>query len=157
MSEMTTEDTVYITYIAAAPEKIWTALTSSEFTTRYFFGRSVESDWRQGSTWTLRMPDGREDIVGVVREANPPRRLVLTWNIAWAEFPQAIVAYDIEDAGNGVTRLTMTESHPTPLAKNLLEGGRKGWPMILSGLKSLLETGKPLGLPTPTPPKELQT
>lgn len=157
-SDLTTEDTVYVTYIAAAPEQVWRALTESAFTARYFFGRSVESDWRAGSKWLLRMPDGREDIVGVVRECDPPRRLVLTWNIAWApgQFPECVVTYDIEQAFDGVVRLTMTEAHPTPIAKGLLEGGRKGWPMILSGLKSLLETGKALNVPTPMPPKELQ-
>ena len=54
--------------------------------------------------------------------------------------------------GPAVVRLTMTEAHPTPIPAYLLEGGRTGWPMILSGLKSLLETGKPLPLPVPQAP-----
>ena len=60
--ELTTESTVYVTYIASTPEKIWPALTSSEFTTQYFFGRSVESDWKGGSPWLLRRPDGTVDV-----------------------------------------------------------------------------------------------
>ena len=64
-----------------------------------------------------------------------------------------MVTYEIEAAGEGVVRLTMTEAHPTPIPAYLLEGGRRGWPMILSGLKSLLETGKPLAIPVPQPPK----
>lgn len=153
--DLTGESTIYVIYIAAAPGKVWDALTSSEFTTRYFFGRSVESDWKQGSPWVLRMPDGRIDVKGEVRESDPPRRLVVTWNVDWIEPrpPECIVSYDIEDVGGGVVRLTMTEAHPTPIPRAWLEGGRKGWPMILSGLKSLLETGKALSMPVPQPPK----
>jgi len=156
MTEMTTESTVYVIYIATVPEKVWAALTSSAFTTQYFFGRSVESDWKQGSPWILRKPDGSVDVSGEVRQSDPPRKLVVSWNIDWAEtkLPECIVTYDIEPAGENLVRLTMTEAHPTPIPANLLEGGRKGWPMILSGLKSLLETGKPLNIPVPEPPKE---
>jgi len=156
--DLTNEATVYSIYIASTPQKVWDALTKTEFTTKYFFGRSVESDWKKGSSWLLRMPDGRVDVKGLVREANPPKKLVVTWNIDWAPMPlpEAIVTYEIEDLGTGVVRLTMTEDHPTPIPAKLLEGGRKGWPMILSGLKSLVETGKPLPMPTPQPPKELQ-
>ncbi len=156
MSETTTESTAYVTYIAAAPEKVWAALTSSEFTTRYFFGRSVESDWKKGSPWILRMADGRVDVRGEVRESDPPRQLVVSWNIDWSEtkLPESMVTYDIEKLGDSLVRLTMTEAHPTPIPAYLLEGGRRGWPMILSGLKSLLETGRPLGIPVPQPPKK---
>lgn len=156
MSELTNESTIYVTYIASAPDKVWAALTSSAFTTRYFFGRSVESDWKEGSPWLLRMPDGRIDVKGTVREAMPPKKLVVTWNVDWMDAPECTVIYEIEDVGGGVVRLTMTEEHPTPIPRVWLEGGRKGWPMILSGLKSLLETGRPLGLPTPMPPKEMK-
>lgn len=150
---MTSESTVYVTYIASTPQTVWEALTSSDFTTQYFFGRSIESDWRTGSPWMLRKPDGSADVGGTVREAHPPGRLALTWVVAWMDLPEAIVTYEIDDLGGGVVRLTMTEAHPTPIPAHLLEGGRRGWPMILSGLKSLLETGKPLAIPTPQPPK----
>jgi uncharacterized protein YndB with AHSA1/START domain len=157
-SRLTTESTVYVIYIAAAPERVWEALTSSAFTKRYFFGRSVESDWRKGSPWMLRKPDGAVDVRGEVRESDPPRKLVVSWKVEGIEefknLPESIVSYEIESAGDGVVRLTMTEAHPTPIPAYLLEGGRRGWPMILSGLKSLLETGKPLALATPKPPKE---
>ena len=155
---LTTESSVYVTYIASTPEKVWAALTSSEFTTRYFFGRGVESDWEAGSPWILRRPDGTVDVRGVVRESHPPRRLVVSWNAEGQGeleyLPECIVTYEIEGAGEGVVRLTMTEAHPTPIPACLLEGGRHGWPMILSGLKSLLETGRPLPIPMPRPPKE---
>jgi uncharacterized protein YndB with AHSA1/START domain len=156
MTELTTESTVYVTYIAASPEQVWAALTSSEFTTQYFFGRSVESDWKTGSPWILRMPDGRIDVRGEVRESDPPRKLVVSWIVDWSEtkLPESIVTYDLEQIGENLVRLTMTEAHPTPIPTYLLEGGRRGWPMILSGLKSLLETGKPLHIPVPQPPKK---
>jgi uncharacterized protein YndB with AHSA1/START domain len=155
---MTTESTVYVIYIASTPQKVWAALTSSEFTTQYFFGRSVESDWKQGSPWMLRKPDGTIDVCGEVRECDPPRKLVVSWKVEGHEefkhLPESIISYEIEMVGENVVRLTMTEAHPTPIPAYLLEGGRRGWPMILSGLKSLLETGKPLALPIPQPPKE---
>jgi uncharacterized protein YndB with AHSA1/START domain len=154
---MTTESTVYVIYIAASPERVWAALTSSEFTTRYFFGRSVESDWQKGSPWLLRMPDGRVDVRGEVHESDPPRKLKVSWNIDWSDtkFPECFVIYEIEPLGDKLVRLTMTEAHPTPIPEELLEGGRKGWPMILSSLKSLLETGAPLDIPVPQPPEAL--
>ncbi len=156
--EMTTASTVYVTYIASAAEKVWQALTSSDFTRQYFFRRSVESDWKTGSPWLLRKPDGTADVHGVVRESDPPRKLVVSWNVEvpveMKKFPECFVSYEIEPVGDGVVRLTMTEAHPTPIPAYLLEGGRKGWPMILSGLKSLLETGKPLSIPIPQPPKK---
>jgi len=156
MTDLTTESTVYAIYIAATAEKVWEALTTSRFTTQYFFGRTVESDWKKGSPWILRKPDGTVDVRGEVREADPPRKLTVSWNVDWIaeKLPEAIVTYEIEAAGDGVVRLTMTEAHPTPIPAYLLEGGRKGWPMILSGLKSLLETGKPLAVATPQPPKK---
>jgi uncharacterized protein YndB with AHSA1/START domain len=156
MTELTTESTIYVTYIATTPEKLWSALTSSEFTTQYFAGNSIESDWKTGSPWLLRMPDGRINLKGEVRLSDPPRKLVLSMKVEWIEalrdLPEAIVTYEIEPIANGVLRLSMTEAHPTPIPADLLEGGRKGWPMILSGLKSLLETGRPLNLPFPEPP-----
>lgn len=157
-TRMTTESTVYVTYIASTPEKVWAALTSSEFTSQYFFGRSVESDWKVGSPWGLRKPGGAPDVTGVVRESDPPKKLVVSWKVEgppeFKDLPECLVTYEIEPFGDHVVRLTMIEAHPTPIPAHLLEGGRRGWPMILSGLKSLLETGKPLPIPTPQPPKQ---
>lgn len=155
---LTTESTVYVTYIAAAPERVWAALTDSRFTSQYFFGRAVESDWKTGSGWLLRRPDGTVDVRGEVHECDPAKKLVVSWRVEGSpelkNLPEAIVTYEIDDLGDGVVRLTMTEAHPTPIPAHLLAGGRKGWPMILSGLKSLLETGKPLPLATPQQPRK---
>ncbi len=94
--------TVYVTYIASTPEKVWAALTSAEFTTQYFFGRSVEIEHKVGGDFTMRMPDGRFDIKGRVVEWDPPRRLTVTWGVAFEEFrelPESLVTYDIEPMG----------------------------------------------------------
>jgi uncharacterized protein YndB with AHSA1/START domain len=67
--------TVYVTYIASTPEKVWEALISSEFTRQFFFGRSVEIEPKVGGSFAMRMPDGKFDIKGEVIEWDPPRRL----------------------------------------------------------------------------------
>lgn len=89
MTDLTTEDTVYVIYIATTPEKVWVALTSSAFTTKYFFGRTVESDWKKGSKWLLRMPDGRVEVVGVVRESDVENSKII---VAVAEGWPAVLA-----------------------------------------------------------------
>jgi len=140
-------DTVYISYIVATPERVWHALTNGEMTRQYFFGRRIESDWNVGSHWTLWMENGRVDCSGKVLESDPPRRLSITWRVEWMEelrnLPDTIVTYQIDPLGE-VVRLTMTESHPELKEEKYLEGGRAGWPIIISGLKTLLETGNPL-------------
>ena len=138
---------VYVTYIATTPEKVWEALTSPQITPLYFFGRRAESDWQVGSTFKMWQEDGTLDVQGKVLEADPPRRLSVTWHVEWLEefrhLPEVIVTYQIDDLG-GLARLTMTESHPTPIDPKYYEGGRRGWPIIMSGLKSYLETGRAL-------------
>ena len=149
--------TVYVSYIASTPQKIWDALTQSEFTRQYFFGRSIEIEPRAGGAFILRMPDGRVDVRGKVVTWDPPHRLALTWLVDWIEdmrdLPECLVSYDIVQAGDAV-RLTMTEAHQWDVPDDLLCGGRAGWPAILSSLKSVLETGKPL-LIRMEPPKEM--
>src|SRR3954470_12976658 len=106
--ELTTESTVYVTYIATTPERVWAALTSGEFTRQYFFGRSVESDWQQGSPWLLRKPDRTADGRGEGRERGPPRKLVISWRVEAEQFrhlPECIVSYELEPAGEGTIRL----------------------------------------------------
>jgi len=150
--------TVYVTYIASTPEKVWAALTSPEFTRQYFFGRTIEIEPKEDGGFVLRMPDGRVDVKGRVVEWNPPRRLSVTWTVDWnpqmRELPECLVTYDIEQAGDAV-RLTMTEAHQWDVPDDLLAGGRMGWPAILSSLKSVLETGKPLAIKMAPPQKML--
>jgi uncharacterized protein YndB with AHSA1/START domain len=149
--------TVYVTFIAATPEKVWQALTSSEFTRKYFWDRTVEIGPKAGGAFALRLPDGRVNVQGEVVEYDPPRKLTYTWRVEWPEefrkLPACLVSYEIAPAGEAV-RLTMTESHSWDVPDAILSGGRIGWPAVLSSLKSLLETGKPLAIKM-EPPREM--
>lgn len=139
--------TIYVTYIATRPQKIWHALTREEFTKQYFFGRRIELESKRGGAFRFWQQDGTLDVEGKVVECDPPRKLSVTWRVMWIEemrkLPDCLVTYQIDDLGK-VVRLTMTEAHQIELDEKILEGGRRGWPAVLSGLKSLLETGKPL-------------
>ena len=149
---------VYIIYIAATPEKVWEALTSAAFSKQYFFGNSVEIEQRIGGACVVRTPDGALHISGEVMECDPPRRLSFTFNVNWPALIEklgaTLVTYEIEQAGDAV-RLTMSESHDRSLSDDILSGGRQGWPAILSGLKSVLETGKPLAVKMSPPQRML--
>ena len=149
--------TVYTIYIASTPEKVWEALTSSEFSRKYFFGNSVEVDLRVGGAYIVRTPDGALHISGEVVECVAPRKLTVTFNVNWPELIEklgpTLVTYEIEQAGEAV-RLTMTETHDRILDDDILSGGRQGWPAILSSLKSLLETGQPLTVKM-APPQQM--
>jgi uncharacterized protein YndB with AHSA1/START domain len=137
--------TVYVTYIAATPEKVWRALIAPEFTRKYFWDRTIVLEPRRGGAFVLRLPDGRVNVAGKVIDYDPPRKLSVTWRVEWPEdfrkLPECLVSYEIAPAGDAV-RLTMTESHSWDVPEAILSGGRMGWPAVLSGLKSLLETGK---------------
>jgi uncharacterized protein YndB with AHSA1/START domain len=150
--------TVYTIYIASTPEKVWEALTSAEFSRKYFFGNAVEVDLRIGGAYVVRTPDGALHISGEVIECDPPRKLTVTFNVDWPELIEklgpTLVTYEIEPAGD-VVRLTMSEAHDRPLSDDILSGGRTGWPAILSSLKSLLETGQPLVIKMAPPQRML--
>jgi uncharacterized protein YndB with AHSA1/START domain len=150
---------VYTIYIASSPEQVWQALTSAEFSRKYFFGNAVEVELRVGGAYVVRAPDGALHISGEVIECDPPRRLTVTFNVNWPDLIErlgpTLVTYEIEPAGDAV-RLTMTESHDRPLSDDILSGGRSGWPAILSSLKSLLETGAALAIKMEPPKRMLE-
>ena len=139
----------YVTYIITTPEKLWTALTNAEFTRRYFFGRSIESAWKIGSPIKYWQDDGTLDVSGRVLVCDPPRFVSFTWHVEWIEefrnLPAAVVAFRLDPLGeDSVVRLTLEEYYPAAIDPKYFEGSRRGWPAILSGLKTLLETGQPL-------------
>jgi uncharacterized protein YndB with AHSA1/START domain len=141
-------DTVYTIYIAATPEQVWQALTTAEFSRKYFVGLAVEVDLKVGGAFFLRKPDGTVHVDGEVVVCDPPRKLAVTWNVNWPgmeKLGRTLVTYEIGQAGEAV-KLTMTESHDRPISDDILAGGRQGWPAILSSLKSVLETGRPLSV-----------
>ncbi len=135
---------VFTTFIRATPEAVWRALTDSDFTTRYWYGSTVHSDWTAGAPWELRT-NGQAGIAGEVLEADPPRRLVMTYKQVWGggdDVPSR-VTFEIDPAGPGLQKLTLV--HETePGTSTQIADAAAGWPFILAGLKTLLETGQPM-------------
>src|SRR3984893_18324874 len=118
---------VYTIYIASTPEKVWQALTTAEFSRKYFFGNTVEVDLKVGGAYVVRQPDGSVHISGEVLECVPLRKLTVTFNVNWPALIEklgpTLVTYEIEPAGDAV-RLTMTESHDRPISDDILSRGR---------------------------------
>jgi uncharacterized protein YndB with AHSA1/START domain/DNA-binding transcriptional ArsR family regulator len=147
---MTSEPTsvptyVYVTYIRATPEQVWQALTDADLTARYW-GHANVSDWRPGSTWEHRRVDGSGavDVVGRVIEAEPPTRLVVTFDDApdpGSPREPSVVTFLVEPYQD-IVRLTVTHENLANL--DMLNGISQGWPAVLANLKSLLETGEVL-------------
>ncbi len=134
---------VYVTFIRTTPEKLWEALKDPQFTRRYWFGIAIESSWTKGSPWKMSHEDGRVDSTGEVLEIDPPRRLVLRWQHESkaelkAEGPSRCT-FEIEPVATAV-KLTITHEIERPSSK-LITAVSGGWPLVLSNLKSLLETG----------------
>ena len=145
---MSKPEFVYTTYIETTPEKLWQALTDGNFTERYWFGARLKSDWKVGSSFEMVRSDGTVSDAGKVVEYDPPRRLAYTFvNLSDKyknEFP-ALATFVLEPYGK-LVKLTLTHEGFAEGGK-MLSGVSKGWPAILSGLKSLLETGQPLEIP----------
>ncbi|MER5913971.1 metalloregulator ArsR/SmtB family transcription factor [Streptomyces sp. NPDC001982] len=136
---------VYVTYIRAAAEQVWQALTDADLTARYW-GHANVSDWQPGSTWEHRRVDGSDavDVVGRVIEAEPPTRLVITFEDkpeAEAVRKPSVVTFLVEPHQD-IVRLTVT--HENLPNQEMLNGISQGWPAVLANLKSLLETGEVL-------------
>ena len=134
---------VYQIFIKATPEQVWDAITKPEFTERYFHGVRVEL---AGGRRISRGPDGVAWGDEAVTEMDPPRRLVHEWRSAWdpevAEEPASRVTWEIEEQ-DGVSMLTVVHDQLEGAPKTAA-GVAGGWMRVLSGLKTLLETGKPL-------------
>jgi uncharacterized protein YndB with AHSA1/START domain/DNA-binding transcriptional ArsR family regulator len=163
---------VYTTYIKTTPERLWQALTDPAFTRRYWFGVTFETDWRPGSPmrWDHNGTP-TDDPEQVVLEAEPYRRLAFTWHAMTPELaatldiaddareriaaePRSKATFEIEPLGD-VVKLTVIHDGFGP--ESLMAGMvSRGWPRVLSGLKTLLETGEPLPADTePSPPARL--
>jgi uncharacterized protein YndB with AHSA1/START domain len=140
---------VYATYIAASPEKVWNALVDGEMT-RQYWGHFNVSDWKVGSTWKHQRSDGTNkiDLAGKVLESVPPRRLVITWAFPGeVEVPEKVsrVTFDIEPYKGEHVRLTLVHDELEP-GSEMERGITSGWPLVLSNLKSFLETGEAMPL-----------
>ncbi|HUL09426.1 MAG TPA: SRPBCC family protein [Candidatus Acidoferrum sp.] len=141
-----TDRFVYVTYIRTTPEKLWDALLKPEFTRAYWYGAWQDCDWKKGSPWKLMFPDGRPADSGEVVEIEKPKRLVLKWRNEWRpdlrEEGYSRCVIELEPADETV-KLSITHEIDKSGSK-FIEAVSGGWPKILSSLKSLLETGKPL-------------
>ena len=139
---------VYVTYIETTPEKLWQALTDGDFTQRYWFGMRLRSDWKVGSSFEMVHGDDSVSDAGKVVECDPPRRLAYTFiNVSdtyKGEVP-ALATFMLEPYGR-LVKLTLTHEGFSEGSK-FLNGISKGWPAILSSLKSILEAGRPLEIP----------
>jgi uncharacterized protein YndB with AHSA1/START domain/DNA-binding transcriptional ArsR family regulator len=135
---------VFTTFIRSTPEAVWRALTDSDFTTRYWYGSTIHSDWSAGAPWELRT-NGQAGAAGEVLESNPPKRLVMSYKQMWGggdEAPSRLT-FEIDPAGPGLQKLTLVhESEPGTSTR--IASVVAGWPFILAGLKTLLETGEPM-------------
>jgi uncharacterized protein YndB with AHSA1/START domain len=139
--------TVFEIYIKTTPERLWEAITDEEMRQKYSFGMGVSSDWTPGSSYKASVPGAIDIAAGENLEVDPPRRLVQSFNALWSDEVKSEgtsrVTWEIEQVGDSCC-LTVTHDQLSEGANSELYGG---WPMILSGLKTLLETGETLTTP----------
>jgi len=132
----------YTTYITSTPQKVWDAITTAEFT-RQYWGHAMVSDWKPGSKWEMINAQGGVQMTGQVLESRSPSRLVYDWvspeNMS-DKSEHSRVTFSIEAIGS-VVRLDVVHDQLRSGSEMAL-GISKGWPLVISGLKSWLETGK---------------
>ncbi|HVU72170.1 MAG TPA: SRPBCC family protein [Mycobacteriales bacterium] len=157
--------TVFRVWINASPQKVWDAIVDPAFNQRYGYGLPSEYDLRPGGLFLVRQPEAMVKlgapavmIDGEVLELDPPKRLVQTWHANFTEQtaaePPQRVTYELEEEGEGIVILTVThELDAAPATARFVQGdeemgGKGGLPMILSDMKTWLETGKSMRLPS---------
>jgi len=139
---------VFEIFIKTTPEHLWEAITDPKQRAQYSFGVETHSDWASGSSYEASVPGVIDIASGENLEVEPPRRLVQSFNALWSDDVKAAgtsrVTWEIEPVGDDACRLTVVHDQLPEDANPELYGG---WPMILSGLKTLLETGETLTTP----------
>ena len=137
---------VYVIYIRTTQQKLWEALLTPEFQRAYWFGMHQDCAWKKDSEWKMIFPDGRVADAGQVLEIDPPKRVVIKWRNEFRPELKAEGAsratYELEAVGDTV-KLTVTHEIDKT-GSQFIQAVSGGWPKVLSSLKSLLETGKPL-------------
>ena len=138
---------IFQIYIRATPGQVWEAITETEFRRQYFYGSTIESSFEPGAPLRSHSPEGELWGDDVVVECDPPRVLVHTWRSLWdpaaAAEPPSRVTWRIEEQDGGYTKLTVVHDRleQSPATARGVSGG---WAFIVSGLKTVLETGTPM-------------
>jgi uncharacterized protein YndB with AHSA1/START domain len=145
MTEVNLTTQVYQVFIRATPEQIWDAITKPEFTVKYFHGARVENTAERHLGLG---PNGEVWGDSATREFDPPRRLVHGWRSLYdpaaADESESRVTWEIEPHERGYSKLTVTHDQLEGAPKTAQSVSGEGWMWVLSGLKTLLETGEPL-------------
>jgi uncharacterized protein YndB with AHSA1/START domain len=138
---------VFQIYIRATPEQVWQGITDTEFRRQYFFGSTFESTLEPGSPLRSHSPDGELWGDDIVLECDPPHLLSHSWRSLWdpdaVDEPPSRVTWRVEEQDGGITKLTVVHDqleHSPATAR----GVSGGWALVISGLKTVLETGAPL-------------
>jgi uncharacterized protein YndB with AHSA1/START domain len=133
----------YVIYIRATPQTVWAAFLDPRKQKRAWMGHTLESDWSASSAWRMVSSDGRIANSGEVIEIDPPRRLALSYRgdhvPEWLSEGYSRAIFELE-AQDGATKFTVTHTMDRPESK-LIAAASASWPLILSNLKSLIETG----------------
>jgi uncharacterized protein YndB with AHSA1/START domain len=149
---------VYVTYIRSTPAKIWDAITRPEFARQYWLGAAIESDWKEDSPWKMVFKDGTVSDDGEIVEAKRPSRLVLKWhhrlNPEMKAEGWSRCTFDITEEA-GLAKLSVVHEIDRENSA-VIRGVSGGWPMILSGLKTFLESGEPLEFKRERQPKDMK-
>ena len=138
---------VFQIYVKASAEQVWQAITTTDFRRQYFYGSTIESTFEPGSRLVSHGPRGELWEDDEVLECDPPRVLSHTWRSLWApeaaDEPASRVTWTIEPQDGGYTKLTVVHDRlsESPRTAESVSGG---WSLIISGLKTVLETGEPL-------------
>ena len=135
---------VYTTFIRSTPKDVWAAITKPEFTRQYWGGMCNVSDWKKGSEWQHVNPDKEVWMTGKIVESRPPDRLVISWIDPDNRKDKSRVTFEIEKMQDAVC-LVVTHDRFVAGSK-MVKGVSRGWPRVLSSLKSYLETGKGLDI-----------
>jgi uncharacterized protein YndB with AHSA1/START domain len=146
MSTMTAQTTqVYSVFIKATPEQIWEAITTPAFTEQYFYGSRITVT---PEAYASTNAEGNDLVWGAVSEFEPPRRLVHTWRSLYDEEmaaeDESRVTWEIEAQEDGVSLLTVVHDRLEGAPKTAVSVSGVGWMRVISGLKTVLETGGPL-------------
>jgi uncharacterized protein YndB with AHSA1/START domain len=143
MSQSAESSFVYVTFIRTTPEKLWSALTDANHMKEYWMGMQIKTEWKKGAEWTMVFPDGRVADTGEIVEFEPPKRMRLKWRNEFRPELKvegfSLCTFELEPVGNAV-KLKITHTIERADSK-FIQAVSSGWPMIVSNLKSLLETG----------------